>query len=123
GRARHLADPGGVRLWRAGRGYREQSGRRLGAWGAGRAGPGGHERDAGLPGRRPDRGAALERAGSQARASRQPTIATTAPVSRPRSMPLMNAVLARWVSRPPVTPPARAATASAPPREFSMVAT
>jgi hypothetical protein len=32
-------------------------------------------------------------------------------------MPLVNAVLARWMSGGPVVPPARAA-ASAPPREF-----
>ena len=58
----------------------------------------------------------------QIRVTRQPATATTAPVSKPRSMPLMNAVLARWMSGAPVVPQARATAASAPPREFLAVA-
>src|SRR5271166_686538 len=60
-------------------------------------------------------------AGRTARAKTQPTRATAAAVSSPRSAPLMKAERATWASRWPVVPPTRAATPSAPPIEPRMV--
>jgi hypothetical protein len=59
--------------------------------------------------------------GSRTRAMTHPPRATHAPVSSPRSMPLMKALLAAPASSAPVWPPILAATSSAAPSEPRMV--